>query len=120
MKISYFGTNINESGHFLWEISSNGDSLYNRGFPSRARIPFDPEHLTNNLRNGETAWMTVHGALGQFTVCAIAGSCADSRPGSKSVFWVPCIMHFAELRQRILDTPILNQMINKMPFSVKW
>lgn len=83
-------------------------------------LPFSPEDVSKNLSNGEINWQHHKSPLGEFTVCAIAGSCIDTRPGSKSVFIIPEILSFEEMKNRILSTPVCKEIIDKMPFEIKW
>ncbi len=124
MKLNYFGTDLRTSGHFIWSIQPSGTDLTNMNLNTKA-IPFDPEELTNpekgfELRIGTVRWHR----FGNYTVCAIQGSCSDDRPGSKSVFWVNEKIKFDELRDLILNITICKKIIDKLELSnnvkVEW
>jgi hypothetical protein len=112
--MKYFGTNLNEAGHYVWDID-NGLFFSNRTLKFND-LPFHPENLTNNLSNGDIVFYQGGG----YTVLGIAGSCYDKRPNSKSIFWVEEIITKEQMIERIKVHPIAEKIINAMPFKVKW
>lgn len=110
--MEYFGTNLTEHGHYRWDI----DEGFRRMNYSFDQLPFHPETLTNNLPNGEVVFYQGGG----LTVLGIAGSCKDSRPGSKSIFWVKGTISKDAMIERVMLHAIALQIIQKMPFKVKW
>jgi hypothetical protein len=116
----YFGTDINNSGHYSWTIKDNGTRLECTWMRNFELWPFHPEYINNRLSDGEINWLHSKSSLGEFTVCAITGSCKDQRPGCKSVFIISKIISFEEMKQEILSTPICKTIIDKMPFEIKW
>lgn len=111
--MEYFGTNTTEHGHYRWTLTENGMEKNWKNFED---LPFSPEYLTNKLPKGENAFYQGGG----FTVIAIAGSCKDERPGTKSVFWVKENLHKAVLIQRIMQSEPAMKIIRAMPFEVNW
>lgn len=109
----YFGTDLTQTvnGHAYWSI--DGEKMNKLG--ALPDTPFSPEHLVNHLNKGATSFYQGGG----FTALAISGSCRDSRPGAISVFWVKgCPISKQHLTQIILENPVANQIIEKMPFNV--
>jgi hypothetical protein len=111
--MEYFGTDLNESGHFRFIVDGEHmvrtrDRFYD--------LPFNPEELTNNLPKGEVAFYQGGG----FTVLAIAGGCKDQRPGTKSVFWVKEIVTRGQLVTQIMQSAPAMKIIRAMPFEVRW
>jgi len=109
----YFGTSLNEYGHYLWDLK--GDRMINDGICFK-HLPFDPERLTNNFLEGEIMFYQCT----SFTVIGIAGSCIDERSGTKSIFWVLEKLTFDEMKEKILNNPIAKKIIEKMPFEISW
>lgn len=113
--MNYFGTTLDEHGHYTFLLYENGMdkialSLYKRG------LPFDPESLTENLPKGEVVFYQGGG----FTVIGISGSCKDTRPGTKSIFWVKELITKEEMIEKIKSQPMAAKIIGAMPFEVKW
>jgi len=116
--IYYYGTSLENAGHYLWEIE--GDGIYN----SRVKcgdLPFNPEGLPYRKRreNFSNGHVQVHKFCG-FTICAIEGSCRDTRPASKSIFFIEGDLSDSEMKDKILSIPMAKKIIEKMPFEVKW
>lgn len=112
--MNYFGTDLNSAGHYFWELEKNSI------FKSRLRyedIPFNPEGLP--IVNNEKGHVEFHNVFG-YSILAIAGSCSDNRWATKSIFWVKEIISYDDMKKRILDIPIAKQILNKMPFEIKW
>ena len=113
--MNYFGTSLNEHGHYRFLLDGNRMeksyySTYKKG------LPFDPECLTEDLPKGEVIFYQGGG----FTVIGIAGSCKDTRPGTKSIFWIREIISKEEMIQKIKEHPMAIIIIKAMPFEVKW
>lgn len=117
MKIEYFGTNTTEAGHYRWNII---DNRMQRTWARFDDMPIHPEQMVHALPNGQVNWITTKSAHGTFTICAIAGSPRDTRPGCKSVFWVSGEVSFEDLKNEILARPLFAEIIEKMPFKVDW
>lgn len=112
--MNYFGTNLNSHGHFLWQLE--GDH-FNGGNLNFGDIPFNPEELVPTYTpEGKVEYFQ----FDDYSVCAIAGSCKDRRPGSKSVFWTKEKLGPSELKEMILSIPIAKRIIEQMPFGVQW
>ena len=109
----YFGTSLNEYGHYLWDLE--GERMINRGINFK-HLPFNPEELTNNFLKGKVMFYQCTG----YTVIGIAGSCKDERGGTKSIFWVLEKISFDEMKERILNDPVAKEIIDKMPFDILW
>ena len=112
-KIYYFGTSLDDYGHYLWDLQK--DTMIKVGLNFK-HLPFDPERLTNNFLKGEVMFYQCTG----YTVIGIAGSCIDERGGTKSIFWVLEKLTFGEIKERILNNPIAKKIINKMQFEIMW
>jgi hypothetical protein len=110
--MEYFGTNLTEHGHYHWNID-NGFQKMNYRFEE---LPFNPENLTNNLPKGRVIFYQGGG----FTLIGIAGSCKDERGGTTSIFWINEIITKEEMIERVKANPLAMEIINKMPFTVKW
>ncbi len=115
--IHYFGTELTTAGHYFWELE--GDGIYR----SRIRfedIPFNPEGLPivkkgEDVRNGTVQFYN----LGHYSICAIQGSCKDTRPGSKSIFFWDVPHTQIGMTTLIKQCPIAMKIINQMPFHVE-
>ena len=111
--MEYFGTSLTEAGHYRWDLSGGHMRCVWLRFED---LPFNPEALIKDLPKGETVFYQGGG----FTVIAIAGSCKDGRPGSKSIFWVKENIYKAVLIQRIMENETAMKIIKAMPFEVNW
>ncbi len=111
--MEYFGTNLTEHGHYRWVLTENGLVKQWNKFEE---LPFHPEELTRNLPKGEV----VYYQGGGFTVLAIAGSCKDDRPGTKSVFWVHLKLDREEMVEFVKQNKTAMSIINAMPFDVSF
>lgn len=116
--MKYFGTELTNHGHFIWDIDPSGTYLTNMSLNFK-QIPFNPEEMPRTSKGERLPRGTVRFYQEEgYTICAIEGSCIDTRPGSKSVFWVKEEITNQELKERILSIPITRQIIEKMPFKV--
>lgn len=113
--IYYFGTSLTQAGHYIWEVKNNTLSELNT-YSILKRLPFNPENLNNNLPNGNIIFYQGGG----YTVIGITGSCKDTRPSSKSIFFINKIVSFNELKELLLSIPIVNKMIEQMTFNINW
>jgi len=111
--MNYFGTSLSDYGHFIFELTD--DSMINQWI-DRKGLPFNPEELTHGLPKGEVIFYQGGG----FTVIGISGSCKDTRPGTKSIFWVEEILDYDKLKEKILTTPITKKITDQMPFKINW
>lgn len=124
MKLYYFGTNLTMAGHYLFELEDN--ACYT---PSRLQLhelPFNPEGLPHMLKGqpfkkGRVEFYDFAG----YRICAIEGSCYDSRPASKSIFFVEkpmWIIYDASLKEFILSVPYAKRIIDQMEtkFKINW
>lgn len=109
----YFGTSLNEHGHYLWDLK---EKIMIKCGLSFKHLPFNPEELTNNFLKGEVMFYQCTG----YTVIGIAGSCKDERGGTKSIFWVTEVISFDEMKKRILNNPVAKKIIDKIPFDILW
>ncbi len=113
--ITYFGTDLLQAGHFMWEIPPHGKYL-GKGSINFKSLPFHPETFVDNLPFGAVRWHTIE----DYSICAICGSCSDDRGGTRSVFWIKETISNEELKERILAVPVLKEIIEKMPFKIDW
>lgn len=111
--MEYFGTNLTESGHYRFNMDG---LIMERTWQKFNDLPFHPENLTNGLPFGEVIFYQGGG----YTVIAISGSCADSRQGTKSVFWVKEIVSKSELIMKIMQNKAALRIINAIPFTINW
>lgn len=111
-KMQYFGTNLNEYGHFTWDLT--GDYMELKGL--LPATPFSPEELTRGLNKGQTAYYQGGG----YTALAIAGSCTDGRPGTKSVFWVKENVSKARMMELISQNKHAAAIVAAMKFKIDW
>lgn len=115
----YFGTDTKEKGHFMREIYPDGKDLGPRSLRFDF-LPFDPERVNQGMANGDINYQHHKSRHGEFTVCAITGSCIDSRQGCRSVFIAKGIIDFGEMQRMIMETPCCKEIIEKMPFKINW
>ena len=113
--IYYFGTSLEQSGHFIFEV--NRDYLQRKGIDF-SKLPFYPENLPID-QDSERGHVEFHCAFG-YSIIAIQGSCTDNRPGSKTIFWVNKNFSYEYFKECLLRIPIIQKIIEKMPFEVKW
>lgn len=111
--MEYFGTNLNDAGHYRWNIDND---FFQGGSINFNGLPFNPEELTNHLPKGETIFYQGGG----FTVLGISGSCSDDRNGTKSIFWINWIVSKAELIKKIKKNKLAIKIICKIPFEIEW
>ncbi len=114
----YYGTELNRAGHYYWQLQ--GPDIF-RGRMEASSCPFNPEFLPHKengqgYTNGAARFYQFAG----FSIWAIEGSCADTRPGSRSVFFIERLIEAEELKALVLATPIAKQIIDKMAFAVRW
>jgi hypothetical protein len=113
-KLDYFGTSLNDHGHYFWLLSDNEIKRSGVKFSS---IPFDPEQLLDShIKKGAVKYFKVD----NYSICAIAGSCTDKRMGTKSVFWTKEPVEFKDFKEIILKIPAANKIIKQMPFDIGW
>ncbi len=109
--MEYFGTDLDNHGHFRWMLTETG---MQKNWLKFDDLTFHPEHLTNQLPKGQCAFYQG----GVFTVIAISGSAKDERPGTKSVFWVKETLSYEQMKDRILQNEVAATIIKRMPFAV--
>ena len=113
--IYYFGTNLTELGHGFWMLEGERMEWIS---PTKMFkiIPFNPETLADENYNGIIKYHRIE----NYAICAITGSCKDTRPGSKTVFWTDEPIKLGDLKPTILSIPIAKKIIDTLPFSVRW
>lgn len=119
MNWNYFGTDTREVGHYLREITPTGIN-YEKSI-ALSELPFDPydypsEHGRRNAPKGYVGFYQ----KGGYSICAISGSCIDTRGGCHSVFFFKGDMSKHELIDKIKSLPYAMDIINKMPFHVEY
>ena len=114
----YFGTDLVDKGHYFWVLS--GNSFLNKGRVGFGDIPFNPENLPlcqdDDNSNGTVEFYNAFG----YSIIAIQGSCRDSRPGSKSIFWIKERFRYEDMKDRLLAIPIAKKIFEQMPFEVNF
>ena len=111
--MKYFGTDLITHGHYVWVLQYQ--RMYKLGI-NFSDLPFHPEELTRGLEKGSV----IYYQGGGFTVIGISGSCLDTRPGTKSIFWIEEILTYDEMKDTIDKIPIARNIIEQMPFEVQW
>lgn len=111
--MDYFGTNLDDFGHYAFNL--DGDRMQ-KTWVKIDKLPFHPENLTTDLPKGEVVFYQGGG----YTVVGFAGSCKDTRPGTKSIFWVKEILTREQMIQAIMRNACALKIINKLPFEVRW
>lgn len=117
--MEYFGTNLDEHGHYYWRLE--GNKMYDRGVRLLRTLPFNPEEMPRydkgeTQRKGDVRYYQEGG----FSIIAICGSCVDNRWGSKSVFFIKDQLTKTQMMNAILAIPAAKAIIDAMPFKVKW
>jgi hypothetical protein len=112
--MNYFGTDLTSYGHYFWHLEGNQLAYKKLDFNG---LPFSPEKIVHSDALKGTA---VFCKMAGYSIYAIAGSCKDTRGGTKSVFWVEGDVEPAALKASILAVPIAKKMIEQMPFPVQW
>lgn len=117
--IQYFGTTLDEAGHYLFELS--GQYLRKMPMARFYELPFNPEGLPH-IKTGERRikGTTQFYRFAGYSILAIEGSCYDTRGGTKSVFYTEQEISQEEFKQILLAIPIVQKMIEKMKFEVLW
>ena len=111
--MNYFGTNLTTHGHYVWELNDTYMVTLGINFD---KLPFHPEELTRGLNKGEV----IYYCGGGYTVIGISGSCLDTRPGTKSIFWVYDKLTKSQIIELIFKTPIAKSIIDQMDFLINW
>lgn len=115
--MNYFGTELNESGHFFKRLS--GNQLV-RSLLRFQDLPFNPESLpVSKNKNREKGDVEFYNAFG-YSILAIEGSCSDQRGATKSIFWLEKIITYEMMMEKLWSIPVFKEIIDKMPFDVKW
>lgn len=113
--IYYFGTNLRDAGHYFHKLDGTRMEYMNINYKG---LPFSVEVLTDNIKhkgNGSSIFYQVNE---EYSIFAIVGSCTDTRPGCKTVFFLREIVSRSEMIERIKNTPIAMTIINKCPFDI--
>lgn len=116
-EMKYFGTSLNDYGHYFWTLSDNGikrDDLWFRD------IPFNPEELPRHenghiRKKGEFVFYCENG----YSILAIEGSCKDHRQGARSVFFIKETLTKKELINQIKSIPIACNIIEAIPAEIE-
>ena len=125
--MNYFGTSLTEKGHYFYNLQYGVFGDRSLSFPKGVGIPitrykewpFNPEELPKSRCNGDVEYWFINGDP-CYSIIAICGSCIDTRPGCKSVFFLLGEFSKEEMINKILSIPIAKKIIDKMPFEVKW
>lgn len=112
MKVKYFGTQLNEKGHFLQDLLTIGID-YNRSI-NVGQFPFDIQSLTKNKPKG----FVLKTIIENYKIIAIEGSCADQRGGTCSVFVTTENVNLEQFESYLIVHPFVIKMIELMPFKV--
>lgn len=111
--MNYFGTSLTSAGHYFWTLDGEymeSSKIYFKD------IPFNPEEMPTARTKGSVEYYHIEG----YTICAIAGSCKDTRWGTRSVFWINEDIEFGELLERIKSIPIAQKILAQMPFEINF
>ena len=105
---------MGQPGHYFWIVSEH---VLSRSERNRKNIlPFNPEALpwiNGKYVSEQTGQFCIYNFAG-FTIIAYAGSPADNRPGSKSVFFVEADLSNEEMMKLILLTPMSKAIIDEI------
>ena len=117
MQIEYYGTLLDQAGHGFYTLETD----FHRNPTRLHQLPFNPEGLpycnrSNNFIDGTVKTYHVFG----FTICAIAGSPYDKRPDSKSIFFVEKEIDISQFVIDLKQHPVVQKILNKMPFKILW
>jgi len=119
--MNYFGTDLIQAGHYMWDLSEDGTYLKDGTTKNLKTIPFDPEEMPRRINgNGFPRGTVKFYNESGYSICAIEGSCSDTRGGCKSVFWIKESLTDEQLKELILSIPVFNKIIDQMPFEIKW
>jgi hypothetical protein len=118
MTLEYYGTNLDQAGHSFYILSENNFETNRDRFNE---FPFNPEALPyadrkKEFKKGVVRFYNFAG----FTILAISGSSADTRGGSKSVFFVQEDLTREVFESKLKAHPLVQKIIAKMPFDVLW
>lgn len=112
MEILYFGTSLNEKGHYIYNFGS-----VLRGRTLRHNLPFDPESLVMSSQiNGTVNRINYN----DYKIIAIAGSCTDDRAGSKSIFITKNFEDGFDFEEYLKQHPLAIEMFSQMKFKINW
>lgn len=114
----YFGTDLEDAGHYFWVLEEN--NLTEKGRIGFGDIPFNPENLPLcQDQDNSNGTVEFHNAFG-YSIIAIKGSCNDTRPGTKSIFWIKEKLSYEDMRDILLTIEIAKKIFEQMPFEVKF
>lgn len=113
--MKYFGTNLTEHGHYIWNVGS--EYLLNPSIDFKP-LSFDPEDMPKSKVKGDVEFYHIGG----YTILAICGSCIDNKPGTRSVFWVAGDLTKENMIVLIKLFPVLVRILNAMElkFKINW
>lgn len=115
VQLDYFGTKLDCAGQFFWKL--DGESMI-RSDISFNKIPFNPEELLPTFtKKGTVKYFRIE----KYAIVAIAGSCADNRNGTISIFWTDKEdVKLGDLKTIIFSIPIAKKIIDAMSFDIVW
>lgn len=114
MKVEYYGTKLNEKGHFLRELLSESlDWSYSLNI---SKFPFDIYSFTKGNKKGFVSKQIIE----DYKIIAIEGSCCDHRWGTVSVFITQENISLEQFETYLLNHKWVKEMIQLMPFEVNF
>lgn len=116
MSLFYFGTDLEQPGHYFFELEGERMPRPFNCKISFKDLPFDPYNGQKPVKKGTVEFKNEGGC----SAFIISGSCSDDRNGTVSTFFVKESITPEELKKRILDNLLAKQIIDKMPFNVNW
>jgi hypothetical protein len=112
--LHYYGTSLTTHGHYVFTVE-DGRLVSSRA--SYEHIPFDPYKVVDlQAPKGTVKFIQ----FPQQAALAIVGSCTDKRQGTVSVFWIEGRVTEADFKARLLATPLVQQLLAQMTFTVQW
>lgn len=113
-KVYYFGTSLNEAGHYFWEVC--GNTLRYMSLNLFKVLPFNPEEMPKNCK-----FLAEHEyyQIGEYSILAYLGSPKDRRGGCKSVFFVKELISEEELTERIMENTIAVKIVTEINNRIK-
>lgn len=124
----YFGTDASTAGHYFHTM---GEKYMQKSRTWFNDWPFNPETVANKpnakewssdtgLKRGDAKFFQIDG----HSIWYVEGSAADSRSGTKSVWWVKKLITKQELKEIILANEpsrvLIAGMKERMKFEINW
>lgn len=110
MDIRYFGTALDDKGHYLWNHC--GDRLCNKSLDLK-ELPFCPESFPKKGETKSKGECKIYHEAG-YTILAYEGSTIDDRWGTRSVFFAKGTYTPADMLFNVKNIPVYKQIITRL------